>query len=254
MTYLDRDGVTIYYEQHGPAGSLAPLFLTHGYSATAEMWEPNLPALSEQRRVITWDIRGHGRSDSPAGQALYSQALAVGDMAAILDACDVNAAVIGGLSLGGYLSLAFNLEHPDRVAGLILCDTGPGYRKAEPRAGWNAMAARFADAYERDGLDAGSASPEVRAAHHRSAAGLALAARGVLTQHDSQVIDSLPAISVPTLIIVGADDREFLLPADVMASKIPGATKVVIDKAGHAANIDQPEAFDAAVLSFLDRL
>ena len=88
-------------------------------------------------------------------------------MAAVLDACQVRSAVVGGLSLGGYLSLAFNVEHPDRVAGLILCDTGPGYRKDEPRAKWNAMAARFADAFDRDGLDARTGSPEVQAAHHQ---------------------------------------------------------------------------------------
>ncbi len=251
MTYLDRNGVAIYYEDHGQAGPQVPLFLTHGYSASAEMWEPNLPALSRQRRVITWDIRGHGRSDSPTDPAQYSQARSIGDMAAVLDACQVRSAVVGGLSLGGYLSLAFNVEHPDRVAGLILCDTGPGYRKDEPRAKWNAMAARFADAFDRDGLDARTGSPEVQAAHHHSAAGLALAARGILTQHDSQVIDSLATISVPTLVIVGADDRDFLVPADMMAAKIPGATKVVIDNAGHAVNIDQPEAFQSAVLSFL---
>jgi pimeloyl-ACP methyl ester carboxylesterase len=251
MTYLDRDGVAVYYEDHGRAGPEAPLFLTHGYSASAEMWEPNLPALTRQRRVITWDIRGHGRSDSPADPALYSQALSIGDMTAVLDACQVQSALIGGLSLGGYLSLAFNVEHPGRVAGLLLCDTGPGYRKDEPRAKWNAMAARFADAFDRDGLDARTSSPEVQAAHHRSAAGLALAARGILSQHDSKVIDSLASISVPTLVVVGADDRDFLAAADMMAAKIPGATKVVIDQAGHAVNIDQPEAFDSAVLAFL---
>ncbi len=254
MPYLDRDGVRLYYETHGSRDDRPPLLLSHGYSATAEMWAPNLPALSAERQVITWDIRGHGRSEVPLDPALYTEDLAVEDIAALLDATGAGTAVIGGLSLGGYLSLRFHLRHRDRVTALVLCDTGPGYRRAEPRADWNAMAARRADQLERDGLAALGASPEVRAAHHRSAASLALAARGILTQHDADVFESLPGISVPSLVVVGADDKAFLAAADVLATKIPGAVKVVIPGAGHAANIDQPEAFDRAVVGFLDAL
>jgi pimeloyl-ACP methyl ester carboxylesterase len=255
MPYIDRDGVQLFYEVHGPADrTRPPLLLTHGYSATAEMWTPNIAALSAGRQVITWDIRGHGRSDSPADPASYSEALAVQDMAALLDNAGADEAIIGGLSLGGYLSLAFYLRYPTRVAALVLCDTGPGYRRDEPRAEWNAMATRWADDFEGRGLDALTGSAEVRAAHHRSPLGLALAARGILRQHDSRVIESLPSIAVPALVLVGAEDKAFLAAADVMAAKIPGATKIVVAGAGHAANIDQPEAFDRAVTDFLDDL
>src|SRR5215469_1303074 len=74
VAYLDRGGVAIYYETHG-AGMAIPLLLSHGYSATADMWNPNVPALSVDRQVITWDMRGHGRSDCPPDPALYSEAL-----------------------------------------------------------------------------------------------------------------------------------------------------------------------------------
>jgi pimeloyl-ACP methyl ester carboxylesterase len=215
------------------------------------MWTANMPALSADRRVITWDIRGHGQSDAPDDEALYSEKLSLEDMAALLDAMGADRAVVGGLSLGGYLSLAFHLQHRERVTALVLCDTGPGYRREEPRAGWNTMATTWADDLERSGLAALADSAEVRAAHHRSAKGLALAARGILTQHDSSVIDSLPSIRVPTLVLVGEDDRPFLGATDVMAAKIPGAIKVVLAGAGHAANIDQPAAFDRALLDFL---
>jgi pimeloyl-ACP methyl ester carboxylesterase len=255
MPYLDRDGVQLYYEIHGSDGTNhRPLLLTHGYSATAEMWAPNMAALAGPRRVITWDIRGHGRSDAPDDPALYSEDLSVTDMAALLDAAGIGVAVIGGLSLGGYLSLAFHLRYPERVAALVLCDTGPGYRRDGPRDEWNAMAGRWADDFERQGLGALTGSAEVRASHHRSPAGLALAARGILAQHDARVIESLPSIAVPTLVLVGADDTGFLAAADVLAAKIPRATKVVLEGAGHAANIDQPEAFNRAVVDFLDDL
>ncbi|HEY1447969.1 MAG TPA: alpha/beta hydrolase, partial [Caulobacteraceae bacterium] len=79
----------------------------------------------------------------------------------------------------------------------------------------------------------------------------ARAARGMLTQRDARVISSLPTVTAPSLVLVGADDTPFIAASDYMASKIPAAKKVVLANAGHAANIDQPEAFNAAVLGFL---
>ena len=76
----------------------------------------------------------------------------------------------------------------------------------------------------------------------------------MLAQYDSSLIDSLPTIAVPTLVLVGADDRHFLAAADYMAGKIPGAQKVVIPGAGHAANLDKPQRFNRAVADFLARL
>ena len=252
MPYLDRDGVRLYYQLDGAAGGRAPVLLTHGYSASAQMWEPNLAALAGRRRVITWDLRGHGRSDSPQDPALYTEELSVGDMAAVLDAAGADRAVIGGLSLGGYLSLAFHLRHPERVAALMLFDTGPGYRRDEPRADWNRRVERTAAAFDERGLDALPSRSEVVRSSHRSAAGLAMAARGIMSQHGPEVIDSLAAVAVPTLIVVGSEDQPFLAPTEYMAARIPGARKVVIQGAGHASNVDRPEAFNQAVLEFLE--
>jgi pimeloyl-ACP methyl ester carboxylesterase len=248
MAYVDRDGVQIYYEDNG-AGT--PLLLSHGYSATSQMWKGQVVALGGRFRVITWDMRGHGLSDSPEDQAAYSEAASVGDMAAILDACGVERAVIGGLSLGGYMSLAFNVAHPDRVLGLILCDTGPGYRNPTAREGWNQTAHERARALDTRGLAALGESAEVQVSTHRSAAGLARAARGMLAQVDSRIIESLERITVPTMVLVGENDTPFLGATDYMAAKIPGARKEVIAGAGHASNIDQPAAFNQAVESFV---
>jgi pimeloyl-ACP methyl ester carboxylesterase len=149
------------------------------------------------------------------------------------------------------MSLAFHRAHPDRTRALLIIDTGPGYKNDEARAGWNATSIRRAEKLEAEGLPkAGSA--EVRQARHRDATGLALAARGMLTQRDARVIESLPHIRVPSLVVVGADDTPFLAASSYMAAKIPGAKLVTIPNAGHAANIDQPEAFNAAVLGFLE--
>ena len=252
MPMLDRDGVKIHYQTFGAGPAI---LLTHGYSSTSDMWRGQIEPLSEDHTLIVWDMRGHGRSDYPEDPALYSETLTVGDMTAILDAESVDRAVVGGLSLGGYMSLAFNRVHADRVRALLIIDTGPGFRKDEAREAWNRTAAATADRFAAKGLAGlGGLSPERAGAAHRSADGLVLSAHGMLTQRDSGVIDSLPGIAVPSLVVVGAEDAPFLAAADYMAAKIPGAEKVVIADAGHAANIDQPEVFNGAVLDFLGRL
>jgi pimeloyl-ACP methyl ester carboxylesterase len=250
MPHIDRNGVKVYYEDHG---SGQPVLLSHGYSATSQMWRGQCDAFPGYR-LITWDMRGHGQTDSPADQALYSEEHTVGDMAAVLKVCGVERAVIGGLSLGGYMSLAFNVKYPAMTRALMLFDTGPGYKNPVAREGWNKTSEARARNFETKGLAAMGQSAEVLASTHRSADGLARAARGMLAQFDSRIIESLPGITVPTLVLVGANDEPFLGATDYMAAKIPGAKRVVIRDAGHASNIDQPAAFNAAVVEFLTSL
>ena len=252
MPKIDRDGVKIHYEVHGDG---PPLILTHGYSSTSAMWKEQVDALSKRHKLILWDMRGHGGSDYPDDGTLYSEALTVGDIAALLDQVGAKKAIVGGLSLGGYMSLAFYRAHPERVSALLIIDTGPGFKKDDARAAWNKRALDTADRFDREGLEVlKSASPERSTVSHRDARGLALAARGMLTQRDARVIEVLPEIRVPSLVVVGADDTPFLAASDYMAAKIPGAQKVVVPAAGHAVNIDQPQAFIDAVLPFLDGL
>jgi len=245
------NGIEIDYEV---TGSGPALLLSHGYGATRHMWDAQHRALPGWR-VISWDMRGHGETDSPADAAQYSAALTVGDMRALLQLAGVESAVIGGLSLGGYVSLAFALAHPEMTRALVICDSGPGYRNAEARAAWNARAHERAAALEAKGLDAlGRRSAETQQAVHRSAQGLAHAARGMLAQEGSQVIDALGGIRVPTLVIVGDQDQPFLAPSEYMAKKIPGARLEVIRGAGHSSNLDQPDAFNRVLRGFLASL
>jgi len=251
MPTIDRDGVSIYYEAHGAGPAL---LLSHGYGATCRMWDGQVAAFADRYRMILWDMRGHGQSGDPSDPALYSAGLTVGDMSAVLDACGAGRAIIGGLSLGGVMSLAFHLAHPARVRALLLCDTGPGFRNPEARRQWNERAEARALDLEARGLADAHGGAETRLGRHRSARGLAGAARGMLAQHDSLLIDSLPTIAVPTLVLVGSEDKNLLAASDYMAGKIPGAQKTVISGAGHAANLDQPAAFNAAVGAFLGGL
>jgi len=252
MPKLNRDGVEIHYEVHGSGPTL---LLTHGYSSTSEMWQGQIEALSKHHQLVLWDMRGHGRSDYPDDPAAYSEALTVGDIAALLDEVGAAKAIVGGLSLGGYMSLAFYRARPERVSALLIIDTGPGFKKDDAREAWNKRAHDTADRFEQHGLDVlKSASRERSSVSHRDASGLARAARGMLTQRDARVIELLPEIKVPSLVVVGADDTPFLAASDYMAAKIPGARKAVIPAAGHAVNIDQPQAFLDAVVPFLEAL
>ncbi|KIW69260.1 hypothetical protein PV04_05145 [Phialophora macrospora] len=263
MPHLNRNGVKIFYQVLGDSnsdGKKPILLLTHGYSSTSAMWMGQIPALSRSFRLVTWDMRGHGQSDYPADLTEYSEAHTVEDMAAILDAvggAGADPAIVGGLSLGGYMSLAFYRTYPARVRALLIIDTGPGFRNDGARRKWNDTAEQTARGFETRGLSVlqGLSAERAGAAHlHRDASGLALAARGMLAQRDGRVIESLPNVRVPSLVVVGAEDTPFLAASAYMAGKIPGARKVVVPKAGHAVNIDNPAGFLEAVMPFLEEI
>jgi pimeloyl-ACP methyl ester carboxylesterase len=252
MPLLARPAGDIHYQITGDTGPV--LLLTHGYGATSAMFGPNLAALAARHRVLTWDLRGHGRSAYPADATHYSAANALADMTALLAELGVDQAALGGHSLGGFLSLDFAVTFPERVSALVLIGTGPGYRNDGARDDWNRRAHTTAARLAERGLAGLGSSDELHSGEHRDASGLIHAATHTLTQRDAHVIDGLPRITVPTLVVVGAEDKPFQGAADYMAGKIPGARKVVIPDAGHAPNVSQPELFNAEVTGFLDEL
>jgi pimeloyl-ACP methyl ester carboxylesterase len=245
MPILNRNGVALYYEVRGEGPTL---LLTHGFMCTSEIWAPQIEALSRHLKLIVWDIRGHGRSMAPDDPSQFSEEASVSDMAALLDGVGAQQAIVGGHSLGGYLSLMFDLSCPERVRALLLVGTGPGFRNDEARAQWNARSMRKAERLEREGLRPGESAA---CTHRMGAKGLALAARGIVTQRDGRVIENLPNVHVPTQIVLGENDAPFLAAADAMRQKISGARKVVIAGAGHNVNSDQPKLFNDALLEFL---
>ena len=242
---------------HEATGQGPAVLLTHGFAASSQMFAATVADLSADHTAIVWDQLGHARSDSPEDPAAYSVAASLEAMLGVLDEVGVDTAVLLGHSLGGYLSLELALARPERVRGLVLVDTGPGYRSDGGRQQWNEMAEGYARVLDDDGL-AGlgrmSGSAEVDSGLHRSAAGLARSARGVLTQADGHVIDGLPSIACPTLVIVGERDRPFLAGSEYMAAKIPGARLAIIDGAGHAPPVTHPAEFLAELREFLGQL
>ena len=233
----------------GPA-----VLLTHGFAASSHMFAKTVPAIATDHTAIVWDMPGHGRSDAPDDPSAYSVRGFLDAMLGLIDAAGADRAVFLGHSLGGYLSLALALAHPDRVAGIVLVDTGPGYRNDAARDAWNEMAADYAANLQRRGLDGVPAGAELSKGVHTSAVGLAITAHNVLTQHDAHVIDGLPTITAPTLVVVGELDEPFVKGSHYMASKIPDATLAVIDGAGHAPPVSHPDELNRVLRTFLEGL
>jgi len=264
-----RDGVRLYVEAHGEG---IPVVLSCGWCTTHENFRPQVePLVRVGARVILWDFRGHGRSEAPEADSAYDMSILVDDLAAVLDwAAPGQPAVVGGLSFGGLLSLHFALARPERVRALVLIDSGPGFKNPEAAARWMAMVERTASRLEEQGMQALLTGrsvdtsigrrPELPAAQAASRAiaaqspqGLARFGRRVAGPAPC-VIDELPRIKAPALVVVGAEDDAYLRAADVMSAKLPNATHVTIPNAGHIVNIEAADAFNRAVVSFLENL
>jgi len=262
MSYVENNGVRIYWEEHG-AGE--PLLLIMGIGYTSAMWFRILPDLVARHRVITYDNRGVGASDIPPGPYLIPHHAS--DALTVLDAAGVSDAHVLGISLGGVIATELGLSHPDRVRSLILGSIGaigPSYIQPEP-ALFETELARRSMARE-EGVRAmipftyDPATPQerieediaVRLRTYPSPEGYAAQVAWVGTfESESRV----PSISVPTLVMHGETDRYVPVEnARILARLIPGAELVVLPHASHLFLTDQPEATGAAVLGFLEKV
>lgn len=248
------------------AGRGTPVVLLHAFPLNRRMWAPQVAELSARCRVITPDFRGHGES-GVAEEDSTMERLAE-DVRGLLDVLKLERVALGGLSMGGYVAFAFLRRWPERVAALVLPDTRASADTEEGRKGRYETAA----VAEREGSAAiaGQMLPKLLApaTHERkpevvaavremileaSPAGIARALRGMAARPAS--FDLLPHIKCPTLIIVGEQDG-LTPPADseAMAKAIPGSSLVKIPEAGHLSNLEQPEAFNSALRTFLSSL
>jgi pimeloyl-ACP methyl ester carboxylesterase len=259
-----RDGVRIYFEEHGQG---EPVLLAYGIGGNATMWEPNIGPLSARHRLVLWEPRGHARSESPEDPAKVTFGHWVLDLLGLLDHLGLERAIVGGLSLGAGIATRFALRHPERVKALIAIDSssaaglplGPDALvmratsiKVTLEGGMDAMA-EFAIASNPNVAGRLKLDPAARDeifAYYRmlTPIGYAHALRALLAM--DYITDQLPAISVPTLLVCGDEDPS-LAPMRVMQEKIPHARFALLSPAGHFANRDQPETFNRAVLEFL---
>jgi pimeloyl-ACP methyl ester carboxylesterase len=221
----------LHIERTGPDDGPA-LILTHGFGDTADVWRHQRGVLAaEGYQVVTWDLRGHGRSPRPDDEDAYSRDLALGDLAKLVDAHSPAGRprpVIGGHSLGGYLSLAHAIRRPGRVRGLVLVAAGPGFRDPAAQARWNA------------GMDRAAAR-----------LGLPTVVAGLAHMHDDLVLAGLGAIDVPALLLLGEGDERFRPGVEVLAAKLARARLVVVPGGGHAVHEEHADSVNAAIRAFL---
>lgn len=215
------------------SGSGPPLVFTHGVGASCATWNAQVARFSKDHTVVVWDLRGHGRSERPDGEAAYGRDDVLADLDDVLVTLDPAGGppVLVGHSLGGYVSLAYVLTRDTPVRALVLLATGPGYRDPAARAKWNAMITR---------ADSGLGIP-AHVAH-------------IGTQHDALVMDGLTSVAMPTLLLVGEKDRRYEAGVSYMERKMPHARAVTIVGAGHNLQETHPDEVDQAIEEFLAEL
>lgn len=266
MPKIQTNGIELYYELHG---SGAPLVLISGLGYPAWEWHKMVPYLAEKFQVITFDNRGVGLSDKPAGS--YTAAMLAADVAGMLDTLGVEQAIILGHSMGGFVAQAFALIYPERVRRLILASTNFGGPRHVPISAeaMTVLADVTSDPLTRfkNGLIVSTAPgfaeshPEIIAewlawrlanpidpAGYQSQMmiGLGLLAEAAAFEHQ------LPQISAPTLILFGAHDK--VVPpanADLLAQQVTGSQVVIFPDAGHFFPIEIPQAAAQAVINFV---
>lgn len=259
---LPARNLTVAYADRG-AGP--PLVLLHAFPLSSEMWRPQLDALSDAARVIAPDLPGFGASAPLPGMTIEDVADVVAESLAALGVSEP--VVLGGLSMGGYAAFAFARRHPDRLRGLILADTKPEPDDDTAKAnrdkllagleGGTLTAAGVVEQMlpkllgDRTRADRPDIVAEVRRiGSAQSAGGVVAAVRALRDRPDS--VPGLGNIRVPTLILVGEQDA--VTPpagAQATAARIAGSRLVVIPGAGHLSNLEEAEAFNAAVQEFL---
>jgi pimeloyl-ACP methyl ester carboxylesterase len=260
------DGVHLHYEEHGQG---VPLVFVHEFAGDAESWRPQIGFFARRYRVIAFNARGYPPSDVPERAEAYSQARAAEDIRGLLDALGIERAHVCGLSMGGYATLHFGLSHPGRARALVVAGAGygSGADRETFRRDTETVARRFdagmeavAEFYSRGPTRVQFIDKDPRGwlefrdrLAAGSARGHALTLRGVQMTRPSifDLGDRLRQCDVPVLVMTGDEDEPCLEPALFMKRALPRAGLVVLPRAGHTINLEEPEAFNRAVLDFL---
>ena len=262
------NGVNLFYEEVGEG---TPLVFVHEFAGDSRSWHLQVRFFARRYRTIAYNARGYPPSDVPEDPKAYSQDQAADDIRGLLDALGIRKAHICGLSMGGYATLHFGLRYPERALSLVVAGAGYGSVAGE-REKFRRDVEETATRFERDGMKAvaefytkGPTRVQFMDKDpagwqefydmfcEQSAKGHALTMRGVQMSRPSvyELEAAMERMTVPTLIMTGDEDEPCLEPGIFMKRKIPGSGLVVMPKAGHTINLEDPEAFNRAVLDFL---
>ncbi len=263
-----RDGIRLYYEETGGG---VPLVFVHEYAGDHRSWKRQVEFFARHFRCITYGARGYPPSDVPEDPDKYSQASARDDIIAVLDHLRIDRAHVVGLSMGGFATLHLGLAYPDRARSLVIAGCGYGAAPAG-REKFIAESAAVADMFEKEGIVAATkkytAGPTrvqyqnkdprgyaefVQQMSEHPARGHALTMRGVQMKRPSlwELADGMRKMRLPVLIVTGDEDEPCLEPALLMKRALPAAGLWIAPRTGHTINLEEPEAFNRAVLEFL---
>lgn len=249
MNFARINGTLLHYRLAGPVDAPV-LALVNSLGTDARIWDGVIGRLSVRYRVLSYDKRGHGLSDTPPGD--YALDDHVDDLVGLLDHLNIDQLALAGVSVGGLIAQGMALRAPGRLAALVLCDTAP---KVGDAAGWNAridtvrsqglgaiadlvMDRWFSPEFQRQGQEelAGWRNLFLRSDPHGYASTCA-------TLRDADLTGQIGAIAVPTLVVAGEADRS--TPVDLVracAQAIPRARFEVLAGVGHIPSIEQPAA------------
>jgi 3-oxoadipate enol-lactonase len=261
MPFVLVDGLSVHYRIAGPVDA-PPLLLIHSLGTSMAMWAPQAEALAGPFRVITYDLRGHGLSETSAGD--YSLAILARDAVGLLDALDIGQAHVAGVSLGGMIAQTLGIEHGSRVRSLILGDTAS---LIGPKSNWDNRAATIradgmasiTDAILARWFTAGFIATEPATARGFAAMLTRMPAEAYVSAsfavRDGDTTARLGSIRCPTLVLVG--DQDVSTPpaaAEALKAGIPGAELTIIANAAHIPTVERPAEVTAAMRRFLGGL
>jgi pimeloyl-ACP methyl ester carboxylesterase len=255
------DGVELYYEE---AGTGVPIVFVHEFAGDCRSWEPQLRHFARRYRCIAYNARGYPPSDVPRDGARYSQERARDDIRAVMDALGIDKAHVVGLSMGGFAVAHFGMTYPGRARSLVIAGCGYGAEPGE-RQKFQEESEAWAKRFESLGMKEAGAPYALgptrvqfqnkdprgwrefaeQLAEH-SSDGAALTQRGVQKRRPSlyDLVEKMPAITAPTLIITGDEDWPCLEPGILMKRTIKSAALVVMANSGHAINLEEPALFN----------
>ncbi len=255
------NGNDLYYQVQGNG---SPVVLVHALGMDHSMWDVQVPVFSGRYQVITYDLRGHGRTDSP--DQPYTIDVLADDLDQFLHFLGLKKALFLGLSLGGRILIRFALKYPQEVWAMVLADaqseTPP---ESVPRFQELAEVARkegMAKAAELffswplvKGLARGNAGRFERERNRfLRASAIGLANSCLAIGRMEPLTGQLRSIQAPTLALAGEGDEPYIPYLDIFAREIPGCRKEIIPRAGHLSSLENPQAFNESVLSFLNTL
>jgi len=262
-----RDGVKLFYEETGTG---TPIVFVHEFAGDHRTYETQVRHFSRQYRCITFNARGYPPSDVPPSFESYSQDNARDDILAVLDGLKIDKAHIVGISMGGFATLHFGMQYPERAISASVCGCGYG-AQPDKRAGFQAEAEATAKNMAQKGMKVvaetyalsatrvqlqnkdprGFAEFKQQLSEH-SDLGSSNTMRGYQARRPSlyELTDRMAKMTVPTLIATGDEDEPCLEPALLMKRTIPTASLVVFPSTGHALNLEEPDLFNATLGRF----